>query len=58
MKPSDCKTIRNTEKEEILMDAIDKTITNTSMEYELTYQQVIGCLETIKEEYRDRYKER
>ena len=45
------------EKEEILMDALDKTIGNYSMEYDLGYASILGCLEILKAETIKKYKE-
>jgi len=43
------------EKEEILMNGIAKTIEITCMEYDLTYAEVIGCLNIIRGEYQQLY---
>ncbi len=45
------------EKEEILMDALDKTISNYCMEYNLGYAQILGCLEILKAETLKKYVE-
>ncbi len=55
IRPSDCKLIHQIEKEEVLLDAIYKTILLTSMEYDLTIGQVCGCLDIIKSEYKNLY---
>jgi len=55
VKASDIKLIENDEKEEVLMDAIAKTIQITCMEYDITSQQIIGCLHTITTEHQALY---
>lgn len=44
------------EKEEQLYLAIHSTVDHVLMENDLTYFQVIGVLETIKEEYFNEFK--
>lgn len=44
------------EKEEMLYNLIHNTVDHFLMETELTYFQVIGVLETIKEEYFNEFK--
>lgn len=54
-QPGDVKTISEYQKEEVLMNALDKTISNALMEYELTFGQIIGCLEIVKTEFIRKY---
>lgn len=47
------------EKEEVIYDALHKTITNLTMEYDLSYGQIIAGLEIVKGEFiREYEKER
>ena len=44
------------EKQEVLLDALHKTIDNINYEYEFTCIQVVGALEIIKHEFVDKYE--
>jgi len=46
------------EKDQVLQDAISKVIDNVSMEYNLTYAQIIGNLEVVKDDFLLRMNER
>ena len=39
------------------MDALDKTISNYCMEYDMGYAQILGCLEILKSETLRKYCE-
>ena len=49
------KKVTTSEKEEVMMDAIHKTITMACLEYDMTPVQVVGCLDIIKGEYKQQY---
>ena len=49
------KLVGQDQKNEILMDAVHKTCLNVSMEYDLTFPQICGCLDIIKSEYKKLY---
>ena len=55
LTPEQIEALTIYEKDEILMNAIHKTILNVSLEYQISIPQICGCLDIVHSQMQGQY---
>ena len=55
LSPEQIKAISIYEKDEVIINAVHKTIVNISLEYDVSIPQINGCLDVVKCELEGQY---